>query len=299
MFDFLKGGKAYQTITLARPQATFSFGETVHGTLTVESQNEIKFQEGRIALVCKEEYQYRYESRSTDSDGNTETSEETLWTSEEKPVATVVLLKAGTLRANTKQTFEFDLAIPTNAPPTMSDGRILRLKWLVRATLDRKMASDLNEEVEILVAAKPNQPNTAGEFGYSNESNEAELALALPGHHWAMGATVAGTFIVRPQKNFDVTQVRIQAIRKEFVPRDQGNTFVEEATIKLAGATKLAAGQTLTYPFQITLPTPRPPTGHTAHGEVSWAIKGVLARRLRGDTTVDETIWVYNFLPAQ
>ncbi len=299
MFDFLKGGKTFLNIALDHPLEYYYLGETVHGTLTVENQNELKIQEGRIVLLYKEEYEYRYQHRETDSHGHSRHVERKSWNSEEQEVGRVVFLKAGTLPANSNQTFEFDLTIPNNAPPTMDGGQIVRLKWLVRATLDRKMASDFNNEVEIFVSALPSQADSSGEYGHSNEPGEAQSAFSLPSNEWVLGGTIEGEFFVRPQKNFDVTEVRVELVRSEHVARDLGNTYTEETKIKFAGETKLQAGQELKYPFQLTIPNPRPPSSRTNHSEVNWWLRGVLARRLRSDTQVEEGIWVYNTWPEE
>jgi hypothetical protein len=87
--------------------------------------------------------------------------------------------------------------------------------------------------------------------------------------------------------------VRVELARTENVPRDLGNQYVDRQAIKLAGGIKFEPGQTLTYPFRITIPV-RPPTAQTEKFSVEWQLSGVLARRLRGDTRVEETIRVCN-----
>jgi hypothetical protein len=197
------------------------------------------------------------------------------------------------------QTYEFSAVIPASATPTCDGGRIVRAKWLVKATLDRKMAGDFEDKAELMVfVAPPGKMVDAGEFGFSNEPKEANLALTLPCKEWALGETIQGQFIVRPQKEFEATEVRIELVRLEQVPRDKGNEYREEVKVKLAGKTKFQAGQDMKYPFSVAIPSPRPVTWRTRNSVVTWQVKGVLARFLRGDTHVEEEILVYSGRPA-
>ncbi|MBI5652632.1 MAG: hypothetical protein HZC40_19635 [Chloroflexi bacterium] len=294
MFDFLKGGKVYITLKLDQPNKFFRFGDPVRGTLTVENEKELKIQEGRVALVFKEESQYRYESTDRDSDGHERRTTNTSWQNDERVVAQNVFLREGVLAAKSSKSYEFDFAIPQNAAPTIEGGQIVRAKWLVKATLDRKMASDYNEQVEIPVFELAQRYDGSDRnYGYSNEPGEAEMALHLPMSEWAMGETIEGELIIKPQKSFDATEVRVELARTESVPRDLGNQYVDRPAIKLAGGTKFEPGQALTLPFRLTIPV-RPPSAQTEKFRVEWQIAGVLARRLRGDTRVEETIRVCN-----
>lgn len=287
MFDFLKGGKVTFTFTLDQPSRFYRFGDTVRGKLVIENQNELKIQEGRIALVFKEESQYRYESTSTDSDGDERESVSLSWQKEEHVIAQSIILHQGSIPAKSSKSFEFSFAIPANAAPTIEGGKIVRAKWFVKATLSRKMASDYNEPIEIPVydVAPVRQPNPR-EFGNSNEPGEAEMTLRLPGDEWAMGETIAGELVINPKKSFDATEVRVELGRTESVPRDKGNQHYEPQAIKLAGGIKLQPGQTLTHPFRLTVPSARPPTMQTSQFSVTWKLSGILARRFRGDTSV-------------
>jgi sporulation-control protein spo0M len=298
MFDFLKGGKANLKLTLDHPLQPYYLGETVHAKVEIEGEKDLKVQQGRVVLVCREEYEYRYQTQSTDSDGRTTTDENRSWQTDEKEVNRQVFFGETTIRAGSKQAFEYDLPIPPNLPPTCEGGRIVRVKWLVKATLDRRLASDIEQVAEIYVFAYP--PGTmvgAREYGYSTEPGEAELALSLPGKEYVLGETISGEFLVRPKKEFDATEVRIELTRREFVPRDLGNEHLEVKAIKVAGPTKLQPGQNLTFPFSLTLPSPSPVTCRTNNSSVNWLVKGILARRLRSDTRVEEEMFVYSGRP--
>jgi sporulation-control protein spo0M len=298
MFDFLKGGKANVTVALDRPVEPYYLGETVHATITIEGQKDLKIQEARATLSYREEYQYRHESSYRDSDGQEHTHDETSWTTDEQVVQRQQLMKEGTIPGNFRQTFDFAATIPTTTPPTCEGGQIVRVKWQLKATLDRRLAGDIEATTDLLVfAAPPGRDVGANQYGYSNEPGEAELSFALPGKEWVLGEAVEGQLMVRPQKAFDASEVRVELVRVELVPRDRGNEHREPRVAKLAGRTRLEPGQALTFPFRIDIPAPAPVTSRTRNSSITWRLSGVLARSFRGDTRVEEEIFVYSGRP--
>jgi len=294
MFDFLKGGKVNFTFAL-EPAEFYRFGDTVQGKLTIENQNELKIQQGRIELVFKQESEYRHESTTTDSDGHRRVTITSSWQSDEQVAAQMIIMQDGTLPAKSAKTYEFSFAIPQNSTPSFDGGHIVRAKWFVKATLDRKMAADYNAQVDLPVYALAlRQEPAMREHGNSNEPGEAEVVLRLPNSEWALGDTIEGELVIAPKKNFDASEIRVDLVRTEDVPRDEGNTYNEEQKIKLAGGTKLQAGQSLKFPFRITIPIGRPPTAQPSQFKVTWQLRGILARRFRGDTQGEADVYVYN-----
>jgi sporulation-control protein spo0M len=298
MFDFLKGGKANVTVALDRPVGPYYLGETVHATITIEGQKDLKIQEARATLSYREEYQYRHESSYRDSDGHEHTRDETSWMTDEQVLQRQQLMKEGTIPGNFRQTFDFAATIPATAPPTCEGGQIVRVKWQLKTTLDRRLAGDVEAATDLLVfAAPPGRDVGASQYGHSNEPGEAELSFALPGKERVLGETIEGQLVVRPQKAFDASEVRVELVRVELVPRDRGNEHREPRVAKLAGRTRLEPGQTLTLPFRIDIPAPAPVTSHTRNSSITWRLSGILARSFRGDTRVEEEIFVYSGRP--
>ena len=299
MFDFLKGGKANLKLELDSSDQTYYLGETVHVTVTVEGEKDLQIQKGRIALICKEEYEYRRESTSTDSDGDTTTSTRSSWATDERKVFEQVFLGETTIRAASTQTWKFDVPLPPDAPPTCAEAKIIRVHWWLKATLDRKLAADVEAKTEIRVLTLlAHETGPKHEYGQSNEPDQAELVFALPSGQFALGETISGQLIVRPRKSFDATEIRLELVEREYVPRGEGNVYEKEIKVKLAGKTKLLPGQDQLYPFSVTIPANSPVTLKTGNSSVTWALKGVLARFLRGDTRVDGEIEVYSARPA-
>ncbi len=286
MFNFLKGGKVNLNVAIDRPTGVYYPGETVHVTISLNSDKDLKFQEARAALLYQEKFQYKTLQHSTDSDGHSETEEVYHWKTNNQEVARQTLLGETNLSKGSAQTFQFDAQIPPSAPPTYP-GNIIQVKWLAKATLDRKLFGDINTEVPLAVMVVPTGARTAGQYGQSNEPNEALMSLELPGTEWCAGETIEGRLVVNPQKNFDVTEVRVELEQTEWVPYDRGNQKVNALKVKLEGKTKFMAGQPMTYPFQIPIPQPCCPSAFSSYWTVTWKLKGILARFMRKDTAVD------------
>jgi sporulation-control protein spo0M len=299
MFDFLKGGKAQVRLEIDSPDQTYTAGKTIHAVVTVDGEKDLKIQQGRITLVCREEYQYRRQSTSRDSNGHRSTSVHASWGTDERTLYQQVFAGETVIPGATTQTFKFDMPIPPDATPTCADGKIVRVHWWLTGTLDRKLASDVQEKAEIRVLSiLPHEIARPGEYGRSNEPDEAHMALVLPSDKFALGETITGELIVRPQKSFDVTEIRAELEMEEKVPRDEGNRFKKQVKVKLAGKTKLQPDQEQRYPFSMTIPANSPVTFKTSHSSATWTLRGVLARFMRGDTQVEGEIEVFSLRPA-
>jgi hypothetical protein len=301
MLGLFGGGKARVMLTLDRSVATdaersspYFLGETVHASVTVASEKEVKIREGRIALVCQEEYQFKHREASSGSRGRSTTSIATSWAKSEREAARQVFLGETSIPAGAQQTFKFDLPIPVDAPPT-ARGEIVRVKWVVKATLDRPMTGDIEERIDLPVLA-----GASGTFvqplqsSVSSEPDEAELGFSLPGRQWVIGETITGQLQVGPKKEFDVTDIRVELVRRERVPRELGNQFEATTPVKISGGRRLTPGQTVALPFSIAIPPSVPASLRTPNAAVGWLLRGVLARRLRKDTVAEEEIALYS-----
>jgi hypothetical protein len=166
---------------------------------------------------------------------------------------------------------------------------------VVKVTLDRKMAGDIEDRVDLPVFAGASGTSVQPiESGVSNEPDEADLIFSLPGKEWVMGETIAGRLQITPKKEFDVTEIRVELVRRERVPRDLGNERETMVPVKLSDGTRLKPGQNLALPFNIAIPSPVPATFRTPNSTLDWMLRGVLARRLRKDTIVEEQVFIFN-----
>lgn len=292
MFNFLKGKQDNLNVTLDRPSGIYFPGESVTAAISFECNKEVKVQEGRAVLICEEEFDYRSWDTTTDSDGNTEQTLCEHRYSQRYEFDPQVFLLDTTLTAGTTHHFSFSTQLPQAALPS-TPGKIIKVRWLVKATLDRKLAADYNTETEFTIPATLTAASAPGQYGQSSEMDQANLSLELPSTAWLAGETINGTLHIHPLKNFDVTGVRLELVRKESVSYDQGLEKEEIIKIKLGDKMRLQAGQPMSLPFKINMPTPCPPSGATDNWTLSWVLRGVLARFLRKDTLVEKVIVIY------
>ncbi len=294
MFGFLRGGKAQITLTLDHSDGVYHPGETIQARVNVVGEKDLKIQQGRIAFIYSEEFQVRERHTETDSDGDRHQTTRTVWRKDERQLNQNVFLPETTIAGGSNQNFDFTFQIPPNVPPSVN-GSIVRIKWLVKATLDRRLAGDVEALTELSVPSMaPSEHADKGQYGSSNEPADADLQFLLPGKEFVLGETIAGTLSITPQKEFDVNEVRLALIQRENVPQDLGNVQTQEQTLKLSNQVKLQPGQPLSLPFNVALPTTGLPSTQTPHSSITWLLVGTLARRLRKDTFVEETISVYS-----
>lgn len=295
MFNFLKGANAQLNVVLDRPMGSYLPGDPVRATVTATADKDFKFQQGRVALLFAERYEFR-KREYDNSDNRWETKNYN--TTEEHEVRREIILPEGLLKGNSPRTWTFEWQIPPDVPPSYS-GKILQIRWMVKATLDRKLMQDVNASGEFYVrSVPPGMRMRAGEFGMSNSPGDAEMVIALPKEEWTEGETIEGKLIVRPHKEFDVTEVRVELQRVENVPEGEGNTNIAAVEkIRVSPGVKFQAGAAQEYPFTFRLPQTATPSMRSTHGTVAWVIKGILARRLRSDFEVKEEIAVFSAQP--
>ena len=304
MLNLFRGNKASVKVTLDRTRCRP--GETVGAQVAVTSEKDLGIREGRVALICLMEYQYRYEERRRDSDGRWHTHDKWEWQRAQHEAGKQVILGEGTVRGGSAENYACSFVVPPDALPSCPNGKIVRVRWLVKATLDRKMAGDIEDEADVLVFNVPRGLSGPGPFGVSNQPGEAALSLAMPSLEWALGETIEGQLLVRPEKSFGVSEVRIELVRVEQVHgapapavsvgvasrRAVPNEAQQVEKLKLAGGTKLEAGREVAFPFRVTIPS-GPVSGQLPDASVRWLLKGILARSLRSDTQVEQEITVY------
>ena len=62
----------------------------------------------------------------------------------------------------------------------------------------------------------------------------------------------------------------------------------------IAGGSTLEAGNDLELPFEIEVRTSAPPTFDVGIGSITWLLRGVVARKLRSDTVIEQVITIYD-----
>jgi len=286
-FGFLKSSKLDVSIDLDRPLGPYYPGDIVKATITIHSDSKVKIRQAYTGLALWEKY--KYETEDSEGDRSTATS-----TTEDFSVK-AALLGEVEIPAGFHEVYDIELPIPPDAVPPY-DGKITQNKWLAKVTLDRRMKKDFNAEAEILLTVpRPGQAVQAGQYGTASHPGKADMRIELPRLEWEEGERIEGKLLVSPQGKLKFREMRIELVRREHVPRDEGKSHtVTEDKVQLAGKTELRPGQLVEVPFALTIPQQGCPTRRTAHSTVTWTIKGVLPRRLAKDFTVTQEVYVYN-----
>lgn len=292
MFNFLKGNQITLKITLDHPEADYFPGENLQAMISVESNKELKIQEGRVALICREEYEYFTLERTTNSDGRTNTEINTRWFGRDHEVAKELFLLEGTLSPNRTQTFPFSTRVPADALPSIP-GKIIKVTWLVKVTLARKLATDINAETQFTVFSAFTGEQQPGRYGQSNELGEIDLSLELPGTNWLAEDEISGKLQMLPRKKFDATEVRLELVEVENVSYDQGHRHENSLKVKLTGKMHFDPGQPVSLPFEVQVPRLCSPSASTNAWSVTWKLRVILARFMRKDTVVEQELKIY------
>jgi hypothetical protein len=274
-----------------RPTGPYYPGDVVHATITVAGEKDMKVREVRAGLVLCERYEYR--ERERDADGDYETNSH--WATDEVWVAKEVLVTEGTIPSTFRKTYDFDWPIAADAIPPYS-GKISQIRWLAKITVDRKLRGDINQEVELpVIVPPPGLRAQPGEYGEASDPGVAHMRFWLPRLEFVEGDTIEGRLLIEPRQNFGVSGVRLELLREEYVPRDEGNRHTEiEQKLQLAPATDFRAGLPTEYNFALRIPARGCPTYQTLHSRVNWALKTSLDRRLQKDFTVQQEISIHN-----
>jgi hypothetical protein len=298
MFDFLKGNKVNVSIALTPPTLVYRPGDTIDACITIENEKELTIRGGHFIISSIETYQRKVVTRHTDGKGHTSTSIETRTDENTTELFRYDFLPEFALPPG-KVSYQTSFTLSPSARPTC-EGSIVKFAYLTKATLDRKMAADMNAEEKFQVmAVYPDQLSQAGAYGESNEPGEAQMVFTLPKKEFLNKGMLTGSLKIMPAKSFKVKAVRVELNRLEHVPaigangreNDSSTTLVKE---QLADQTQLEPGQYLEFPFQFDLSKILSPSAQGDVGTIIYELKGILDRPLRSDTFASVPVEIFN-----
>ncbi|RLC56751.1 MAG: hypothetical protein DRI80_15850 [Chloroflexota bacterium] len=286
-FGLFKGGDVNISLQLDRPAGPYYPGDVVHTDIMLEVEKGMKVQEVRAGLVFWERYQW--------IDRDTEGKTSRRWSTDEAWVSREILVPKGSIPDDFRQTYSLDWRIPPEAQPPYA-GTISQTRWLVKVTVARRLKKDINEEIELpLIVPPPGHRAQPDEYGESSHPDAVHMRLRLPGLEFVEGETINGQLLIEPRQDFGVSEVRLELVRGEYVPRDEGNRHTAiEQKLQLARKAKFQAGTPVVYDFTLDIPDQGCPTSWTNNSRVNWAIRATLNRRLRKDFKIEQAIFVYN-----
>ena len=262
-------------------------GETVEASIRIlGGRKDLAIQEGRLELDYENEYWYRHEV-GAGSTRRTKASKAT----DRAVLDTVRFLEAGHVAADTPYEATASLTVPPDAAPS-AEGEITKVRWRVVATLARPHAMDVHRRVPLTVLSRGGAPLDAPDV---ETRDDLELSFRLDRERLGPGDVLHGTLVATPLQACRATEVRVALVRREDVPRNDGNTKeVEEAAAILDGEVDLSLGAPREWPFELQLPAVVVPCLATKHSRVTWLLKGIGSRRLRRDYRVTQPLDVHS-----
>src|SRR3954467_1596475 len=185
VFGLFGGGDVQIGVDVDERAGGFGPGDTLEARITLDAGKGLKAREVRAGLVIVERYETTDEYRDNDGDGRTRD----VWKSDETWVRREVLARDDVPAG--QRSYSFAWPIPTNAPPPCA-GKIVQVKYLVKVTVDKKLAKDINvERVINIVSHAPGRNDTPVELGSSSD-NEARMWFTLPRLEFLEGETIRG-----------------------------------------------------------------------------------------------------------
>lgn len=250
-------------------------GETVRVRARVPEPDK-KVQGGHVELL----YRNRFRYEGTDSDGD----RTTYTTRKDVVVATEPLFADGALEGGD---VDVELAVPPDGPPSDAEA----VEWRVRVVLDRKMARDAKEHLDLTVVGGP---DAYAEWAARPPSADDDVPMELTVEPRTVrpGDTVRGELRITGASPISGRSVRVQLRRRRV---DQDGLKDDDVYDKrdVDGQLELGVGETRSWPFELTLPADARPSFRAHWNHQHWFVEGVVDRKLRGDHVVRAELNVF------
>ncbi len=283
------------TLDVDQSEGTFAPGDAVKVAVTMRAEKEVEVRGATVGLLFVE----RYQTASEDSSGD-EVKKSTKWNSEERWIAQEELLAEEALPEGFDRTYTYSWSIPDDALPTIK-GEIIQHTWKVVAKVDRPGAKDANQEVELNVAVPaPSKAIQPGQAGEPTHPEVAGMRVELARVELVEGDTLSGQVIVDPRVDIEAREVRLDLVRIETVTEGETPNVQEKVADKqkLAGMSKIDAGESVAYDFSLPVAIERCPTYQSTTKEVAWALRAIISRPLAYDDEVTRTVFLYSVPPT-
>ena len=287
----LFGGKLPElAIQLERPDAVYYPGERVRAVINVAAEDAAKFKEIRAGLLLEEKYQVV--ERRHGQKGHTHYVK--VWRTSEQWAAREQLV-AGELPAGFRQAFSYEWRLPEVLHP-YCQGKIVAARWLVKATVDRKLARDVNAEAPLYVVVPAPAAHTPG--GLLADENTAPevvtMRFELPRLSYVQGETVTGRLVVEPRQDLSPRAVQLSLVRHEVVPGGDRTNVENEVEARQDYPAQLRAGQPAAFDFSFNAPAKWCPTYHSGNARVEWRLNATLDLAWKRDIHARQSIQVFN-----
>ena len=274
-------------VALDRLDGIYYPGEEIRVMVELCPDRPLQIRSALVRLVGVEDYRYRTLIEYRDR-----VREEHCWDQHEFYTGEEKFLDATMLDKSVTRQYSLTVPVPADALPSFT-GDILQVSWKIDVVLDRQMAQDLHAEADVRIRLRGDEFEPPYiESDESSDSEAAELSFHLTDEKIRTGKTLAGRLNVLPHADFDA-RVRVELIQKTHVPRDRGNHSERCLSVNLADSTGFVTGQQQVFDFEVPVPDDVVPTVYTPNGSNEWFLRGILDRRLRRDTSIEQGVIIY------
>jgi hypothetical protein len=290
----LFGGKLPEvSIQLERADGVYYPGETVRASVTVTAEDGAKFKEIRAGLLFEERYQII--DRQRDSDGDVTYNH--VWRTNEQWFGCEQLASNG-LPKGFRQTYNYEWRLPDNPQP-FCQAKILVARWLVKATVDRTLARDVNAEAPLyVVVPAPAQVSKGVEAFDENTAPDAvSMRFQLPRLEYVQGETINGRVIIEPRQDLSPSALNVSLLRHEVVPGGDRTNIENVFEAQQQHNVQLRAGQPHALDFAFVAPPKWCPSYASGNASVAWRVNATLDLPWKRDIHAWQTVRVFNGAP--
>ena len=261
-------------------------GQQIPVEIKVTPEDEIRPREVRVELVGEETF-YKTEHH-TDTSGHRKTH----IVKKDEPFASIVQVVAGqpVLLKGAEQKWACLLQLPADASCTCL-GKLVNIRWKLKAVVDVPNRSDLSQEKSIMVLCQSQQVSSSSSAPVEKSFGEVTLLLTAPVTA-ASGCTIKGQLSLQIKEKLGIRSIRIELVQAE----EAGTKTSEEiiAKVQVAGESNFSQYEAPSFDYSVDIPREVPPTSICKHSNLRWKIRAVLDRKMKTDFNVEQEIFLYN-----
>jgi hypothetical protein len=265
-------------------------GQLIPIEIWVSAEEEIKPREVRVELAGEETYYVTETHHGPKGQIQTHTvKKNAVFSGTVKTVAEQPLISPGT-----EQKWNITLQIPPDAPCT-SRGKLVDIRWTLKAVLDVPNRADLSQEKLLQVFCQPAGIGDTSVLLAEKMFNEVTLLLNAP-TAVAAGATVKGQLTLQIKDKLNIRSIRVELVRLEEAGTNRGDEVIAKTQIESGDS--FNQNESRSFEFSLSIPAGAAPTVNCTHSNLHWKIRAVLDRKMKSDFSVEQELVVYNALRA-
>lgn len=253
-------------------------------------EEDVKPREVRAELVGEETY-YKTETH-TNSRGHPTTH--TVQKNEAFTTIVQTLAEQPILVKGLEQKWNCSLQLPSDVPGTCR-GKLVNIRWTLKAVLDVPKRADLSQEKPLLVFSPYRQ--TAGITDFAAEKTFGEVALELKAPPAAQaGDIILGKLTLQIKEKLGLRGIRVELVQIEEAGTRRADNVI--STAQVSGEASFSQHESPSFEFSLEVPAEAPPSAICKHSSLLWKVRAVIDRKMKTDFSVEQELFVYNSLTA-